>query len=220
MMTARYAGFLQRSLPPFWPTADRAMVLAALQAARRDRRAAAAGGRAGAARVDRRGPGTPWATPTAARMPWRRSPSSARSPRTRPRRSRPRTAVTHGHAWTEQEDEELRDGIELGLHPRRARRVDGAAGRGRLRPPRRARPRGRQRPDPHLRLRARFEVISWPPGPADHLEPAESTSSRGVFWSPGPADAQPATAHASRGDVGASGTSGSPRAGDSPRESR
>ena len=31
MMTARYAGFLQRSLPPFWPTADRAMVLAALK---------------------------------------------------------------------------------------------------------------------------------------------------------------------------------------------
>ena len=27
MMTARYAGFLQRSLPPFWPTTDRAMVL-------------------------------------------------------------------------------------------------------------------------------------------------------------------------------------------------
>jgi ATP-dependent DNA helicase DinG len=26
-----------------------------------------------------------------------------------------RTAVTRGHAWTEQEDEELRDGIELGL---------------------------------------------------------------------------------------------------------
>jgi ATP-dependent DNA helicase DinG len=26
-----------------------------------------------------------------------------------------RTAVTHGHAWTGQEDEELRDGIELGL---------------------------------------------------------------------------------------------------------
>ncbi|MGZ4684142.1 ATP-dependent DNA helicase [Oryzihumus sp.] len=31
MMTARYAGFLQRSLPPFWPTTDRAMVLAALK---------------------------------------------------------------------------------------------------------------------------------------------------------------------------------------------
>ena len=31
MMTARYAGFLQRSLPPFWPTTDRDMVLAALR---------------------------------------------------------------------------------------------------------------------------------------------------------------------------------------------
>ena len=31
MMTARYAGFLQRSLPPFWPTIDKAMVLAALE---------------------------------------------------------------------------------------------------------------------------------------------------------------------------------------------
>ena len=31
LMTARYAGFLQRSLPPFWPTADQQMVLAALR---------------------------------------------------------------------------------------------------------------------------------------------------------------------------------------------
>ena len=31
LATARYAGFLQRSLPPFWPTTDRAMVLAALK---------------------------------------------------------------------------------------------------------------------------------------------------------------------------------------------
>ncbi|OFS06906.1 ATP-dependent DNA helicase, partial [Kytococcus sp. HMSC28H12] len=31
IMTARYAGFLQRSLPPFWPTTDRALVLGALQ---------------------------------------------------------------------------------------------------------------------------------------------------------------------------------------------
>ena len=30
MMTARYAGFLQRSLPPFYPTTDKKMVLAAL----------------------------------------------------------------------------------------------------------------------------------------------------------------------------------------------
>ena len=50
MMTARYAGFLQRSLPPFWPTTDKAMVLAALAAAGRDGGRAAAGARAGAAR--------------------------------------------------------------------------------------------------------------------------------------------------------------------------
>ena len=31
MMTARYAGFLQRSLPPFFPTTDKAMVLAGLK---------------------------------------------------------------------------------------------------------------------------------------------------------------------------------------------
>ena len=31
MVTARYAGFLQRSLPPFWPTTDRDLVLRALK---------------------------------------------------------------------------------------------------------------------------------------------------------------------------------------------
>ena len=31
MITARYAGFLQRSLPPFWPTTDRELVLRALR---------------------------------------------------------------------------------------------------------------------------------------------------------------------------------------------
>ena len=31
MMSARYAGFLQRSLPPFWPTSDRDLVLNALK---------------------------------------------------------------------------------------------------------------------------------------------------------------------------------------------
>ncbi|HNQ07724.1 MAG TPA: ATP-dependent DNA helicase, partial [Tetrasphaera sp.] len=30
MISARYAGFLQRSIPPFWPTTDRALVLQAL----------------------------------------------------------------------------------------------------------------------------------------------------------------------------------------------
>src|SRR5699024_8590677 len=31
MIKARYAGFLQRSLPPFWPTTDRELVLGALR---------------------------------------------------------------------------------------------------------------------------------------------------------------------------------------------
>ena len=31
MVTARYAGFLQRSVPPFWPTTDRELVLSALR---------------------------------------------------------------------------------------------------------------------------------------------------------------------------------------------
>src|SRR6185437_4159371 len=30
LSTARYAGFLRASLPPYWPTTDRALVLAAL----------------------------------------------------------------------------------------------------------------------------------------------------------------------------------------------
>ncbi len=151
MMTARYAGFLQRSLPPFWPTADRAMVLAALK--RLDETAEAPQpvaepalrGLTGAVAapvgdVDR---GVDAVSPVPVERPVAEDPPPPESSR---------TAVTHGHAWTEQEDEELRDGIELGPHPRRARRVDGAAGRRRDGPPRRPRPRGRQRPDPHLRL--------------------------------------------------------------------
>ena len=113
MMTARYAGFLQRSLPPFWPTTDRAMVLAALQAARRDRRASrcrctsrrCAGSPAPSPRR-----GDPTAGDAAAPVPVERPVAEDPPP---PESSR--TAVTQGHAWTEQEDEELRDGIELGL---------------------------------------------------------------------------------------------------------
>jgi ATP-dependent DNA helicase DinG len=99
MMTAGYAGFLQRSLPPFWPTADRAMVLAALK------------------RLDETAePPQPVAEPAlrgltgAVSMQIERPVAEDPPP---PESSR--TAVTHGHAWTEQEDEELRDGIELGL---------------------------------------------------------------------------------------------------------
>jgi ATP-dependent DNA helicase DinG len=87
MMTARYAGFLQRSLPPFWPTTDRDLVLSALR--RLDETAPAP--------VPVRQPGTrPAAGP----------PPVARSPR---------TAVTGGHAWTDEQDAELRDGLESGV---------------------------------------------------------------------------------------------------------
>ncbi|WP_462417261.1 ATP-dependent DNA helicase [Kytococcus sp. Marseille-QA3725] len=88
IMTARYAGFLQRSLPPFWPTQDRALVLGALE--RLDAtapeplpvtevraRTLVGGGRAGAPPVSR----------------------SAR------------TAVTGGEAWTDADDEALREAL-------------------------------------------------------------------------------------------------------------
>ncbi len=111
MMTARYAGFLQRSLPPFWPTADREMVLGALRRldeiapaplpvadpALRGLTGAVQGTSMGSA--DRVAP-EPDERPVADPPP---PPESAR------------TAVTGGHAWTAQEDEELRDGVELGL---------------------------------------------------------------------------------------------------------
>jgi ATP-dependent DNA helicase DinG len=82
MVTARYAGFLQRSLPPFWPTTDRELVLGALR------------------RLD----AIPAAAPTdPGRPPIPADPASVR------------TAVTYGEGWTEQDDEDLRDGVELGL---------------------------------------------------------------------------------------------------------
>ena len=71
MMTARYAGFLQRFLPPFWPTTDKEMVL-----------------------------GTEHPRPVAPPPP---VADSARS------------AVTGGHAWTDEQDEELRDAADSGM---------------------------------------------------------------------------------------------------------
>ncbi len=89
MMTKSYAGFLQRSLPPFWPTTDRALVLGAL------------------ARLDAEAPDI---EATQARgedvRPVAAAPPVARSPR---------TAITGGHAWTDEQDEELREGIEAGV---------------------------------------------------------------------------------------------------------
>lgn len=113
MMSARYAGFLQRSLPPFWPTSDRALVLNALK--RLDETApppldvadpalrGLTGAVKGTAMGDAEVKGEVDATDT---RPVAVAPAPAPAAR---------TAVTQGHAWTEQEDEELRDGVELGL---------------------------------------------------------------------------------------------------------
>ncbi len=103
LSTARYAEFLRRSLPPFWATTDRAVVLAALS------RLDEAAGREVwpvAAPVPRSS-GTPAAAPRPAAEPQPAAPPA-------PTAEASRTAVTLGHAWTEQQDEELRDGVELG----------------------------------------------------------------------------------------------------------
>ncbi len=107
MMTARYAGFLQRSLPPFWPTVDRELVLAALR--RLDETA---------------GPPDPVAEPAprglgATSGVSRPAPEEVRPARPvaepPPAAAGSRTAVTQGHPWSPEADEELRDGVELGL---------------------------------------------------------------------------------------------------------
>ena len=113
MMSARYAGFLQRSLPPFWPTSDRDLVLNALR--RLDATAppplavadpalrGLTGALKGTTMGDAEVKGQVDATDT---RPVATAPPPAPSAR---------TAVTQGHAWTDEEDEELRDGVELGL---------------------------------------------------------------------------------------------------------
>ena len=55
-------------------------------------------------------PNTP--TPQASNTP---EPQASNTPEPPPPPESARTAVTQGHAWSPQEDEELRDGVELGL---------------------------------------------------------------------------------------------------------
>ncbi|HEY9496289.1 MAG TPA: ATP-dependent DNA helicase [Intrasporangium sp.] len=103
MMSARYAGFLQRSLPPFWPTTDKGMVLAALT------------------RLDETAP-----APLTVEEPVLRSLTGARTDQDGTEHPRPvappppvadsaRSGVTSGHAWTDEQDEELRDAAESGM---------------------------------------------------------------------------------------------------------
>lgn len=116
MMKARYAGFLQRSLPPFFPTTDQALVVGALR------------------RLDESAPpvlpvheptprtlsGTT-ALPTAAVSVPSAEPSVEPRPSAQPQ---PAAAASPdvgadgaGPGWSGQEDEELRDGLDLGLDP-------------------------------------------------------------------------------------------------------
>jgi len=113
MMTAGYAGFLQRSLPPFWPTTDRVMVLAALK--RLDETASepvpvadpALRGVTGAVEGSSMdGTGAASGEPRLDTRPVAGAPPVAASPR---------TAVTGGHAWTGELDSELQDAAEAGI---------------------------------------------------------------------------------------------------------
>ncbi len=90
MIKARYAGFLQRSLPPFWPTTDRELVLGALR------------------RLDQIAP-----EPLPVAEPVKRGMTGAASAPPGPVGAR--TAVVQGEGWSAQDDDELRDGLELGL---------------------------------------------------------------------------------------------------------
>ena len=111
MVKARYAGFLQRSLPPFWPTTDKQLVLGALRrldetapppmpvadpARRGLTGAVVAGGVAASTDAD----GAEHPRPVAV------DPGPAGGAR---------TAVTKGEGWGQQDDDELRDGADLGL---------------------------------------------------------------------------------------------------------
>ncbi len=117
MMTARYSGFLQRSLPPFWPTADRALVLGALE--RLDQTApppqpvaepalrGLTGALVGTGAESADGAEHPRPAPDAESRPVAEDPP--------PAPESTRTAVTGGQGWTDEQDDELREGVDLGL---------------------------------------------------------------------------------------------------------
>lgn len=112
MITARYAGFLQRSLPPFWPTTNKAVVLEALR--RLDESAAPVvpvappPSRGVVAGENEHPPPSPAAAPVVEKVGDAVTTGA-------PAAQEARTAVTNGHAWTREDDEELKDGRDLGL---------------------------------------------------------------------------------------------------------
>ena len=111
MVTARYAGFLQRSLPPFWATTDQALVLQALRrldevappvAPVAEPVARPTGGVSG-----RSGATAPSSAP--------RSTGATAAPPPPPPPQSTRTAVAAGQSWSEEMDEELRDAAATGI---------------------------------------------------------------------------------------------------------
>jgi ATP-dependent DNA helicase DinG len=105
LATARYGGFLRSSLPPFWPTTDRAVAVAALR------------------RIDASaGPLAPVVDPVprvkaaqpAAAGPSTSEPGPATSTGGSPTPTSTRTAVVAGRAWSAVEDEQLREGVQVG----------------------------------------------------------------------------------------------------------
>jgi ATP-dependent DNA helicase DinG len=126
MVTARYAGFLQKSLPPFWPTSDRALVLKALK--RLDETA-----------VD--GPAVTDDDEAAERVAVEAEETTADASHDLPTELAPHPdvetetipdgdpqlpvaeetpmpdAAPPADGWGAEDDEELRDGVDLGLDP-------------------------------------------------------------------------------------------------------
>ncbi len=116
LATARYGGFLRQSLPPFWPTADKAVALAAL--ARLDDAAGEVWAvsdpalRVEAMRGPRAEP-TSEVGPPAEPAP-EPEPVPAPAPDPAPVPDASRTAVVQGRAWTAEQDQELREGVHFG----------------------------------------------------------------------------------------------------------
>ncbi|WP_028327691.1 ATP-dependent DNA helicase [Dermatophilus congolensis] len=109
MKKARYAGFLQASLPDMWPTTDRDVVLGALQ--RLD--AAAAPVLPVAARGER---AVMKSMPATSAPPMEPGETEHPAPRVEHTGAVDSSlAVTAGHKWDATLDEELRDGLDLGL---------------------------------------------------------------------------------------------------------
>jgi ATP-dependent DNA helicase DinG len=116
LATARYGGFLRQSLPPFWPTSDKSVVLGALTrldaAAEPVRAVSDPALRVEAmrrtapsvpARIEPEPPPEP-APPVAALTDLEPAPVPLAS----------RTAVVAGRAWTSEEDVGLREGVHFG----------------------------------------------------------------------------------------------------------